>query len=73
MAHDPRKHQKKKERRNKREKDKRKMTANLSPLSGFDFIEKAADAPFGVCKFHANAFDQGMGNLLVSRAIPNGR
>ena len=73
MARDPRKHQKKKERRNKREKDKRKMTANRSPLSGFDFIEKAADAPFSFCKFHACAFDEGIGSLFICRVLPNGK
>lgn len=75
MARDPRKHQKRQERRNRREKEKRKersraLSISFSPIS---LVEAAGNPPFVFCGINRIAFTEGIGNLLVARALPNGQ
>ena len=73
MPRDPRKHQKNKERKNRREKEKKKLSATVELLDSYSMLNKTENQPFGFCRMNAIAFDQGIGNLMVSRALPNGK
>ena len=73
MPRDARKHQKRKEKQNKRARDKHKLLVKQANTTPFDAIARAANGAFVDCRLNADAFDEGMGNLVVRRAISNSR
>lgn len=72
MARDPRKHQKRMEAKRKKTKERRKQQHQLATASPFQLLAKAESAPFLPCNINTVAFTEGMGNLIVPRALPRG-
>lgn len=72
MARDPRKHQKRMEAKRKKTKERRKQQHKLATASPFTLLAEAGTAPFLKCCINEVAFTEGMGNLLVARALPHG-
>ncbi len=70
MSRDARQQQRK-EKRNKRAKEKQKKLNQSKSVSPFAQLAKFDAAPFLHCCINGVAFTQGIGNLLVSRAIGN--
>lgn len=72
MAKDPRKHQKKLQRQKAKDKAKRKAIAERNSPDMAKRMLRSADQPILHCCTTTNLFDQGMGNVLVSREMGNG-
>jgi len=74
MGRDGRKQQLRKEKRNKRAKEKKKASLKDKSVSPFALLAKAESSPFVDCCINRSALDGGgIGNLLVSRSLPNGK
>lgn len=73
MAMDPRKRQKKLERRHTKANAKKKALAVRDPRDLTARIERSAAAPIVHCCTTNVLWDEGMSNVLVSRALNSGR
>lgn len=72
MALDPRQRQKKLERKKAKQKARRQ---DLKPFDRFDFrtrMQRVENVPFLHCCVRSDIWEQGMGNVIVSRQFPNG-
>lgn len=72
MALDPRKRQKKKERRNAKQKVHRRTAIARFPTEMPARLRRAAAAPILHAVAAETLWDQGIGSVLLSRALPNG-
>jgi hypothetical protein len=72
MAVDARKRQKKLERRKAKEKAKRKLVAQRGPRDLATRLQRASAAPILHCRTTNVLWDQGMGNVVVSRELASG-
>jgi hypothetical protein len=72
MAKDPRKHQKKLQRQRAKEKAKRKAIAERNSPDMAKRMQRAAHERFLHCCTTTGLFDEGIGNVLVSRELGNG-
>src|SRR5262245_37596047 len=68
MTLDPRKRQKKLERR--KAKEKKQALVERSSTSVVERLARAGSAPILDCCVNADIWDQGIGNVLVSRTLP---
>lgn len=73
MAIDPRKRQKKLEKRKSKQKEKKKALARVKPDSTAALIKRAGSAPVLHCCVTDTIWDEGMGQALISRELPDGR
>jgi hypothetical protein len=72
MAIDPRKRQKKLERRKAKQKAEKRQLARLKPQGLAARFEQASEAPFLHCCVSAEIWTAGIGQVFVSRQLPNG-
>ncbi|MBI1904350.1 MAG: hypothetical protein HYS13_24915 [Planctomycetia bacterium] len=72
MAQDPRKRQRKLERRKAKQKAEKKALARRQSHGAIERLERAATAPVLHCCAHRAIFEQGMGQVLVSRQLDSG-
>jgi hypothetical protein len=72
MGSDPRKRQKKLERRSAKRKEKKHQTARRESAGLADRMAAAAGAPVLDCWVSAAIDEEGLGQVLLSRELPNG-